>query len=156
MRLLLQLGRGLSLALLVGVVLGFIRQLLLSDEWAHRMLMNVSGVVGFVAVPFVLWSLFKIFNAKLKDEPEGASRADHAGVKFGAGGGLLRDAPLVIRVIAPGLVIAALLAWMFRYETTPTAAGVAYKRDRLTGETYFVAGTLEKRVQRKDDVDCRP
>lgn len=54
---------------------------------------------------------------------------------------------LIFVRVASAIIVGVVLAVLFRYETTPTGPGAAYKQDRWTGDTYFMYGAVERKVK---------
>lgn len=144
-------GRMASGIVLATMVATFVVNVFKDDPWAFQAMMSIANAVGTLVLPWVFWRLYSWCTKRLHaiDGTQGATISaapvSHPNSK-NAG-----QWPVAVRVLAPGIIVALVLAFLFRYETTPADRGVAFKRDRWTGDTYFITGTTERKVRRVAD-----
>jgi hypothetical protein len=129
----------------------FVVNLFKDDPWAYKAMMSIANAAGTLVLPWIVWQLYSWCTQRLRalNGPPTtetitaqASRSDREDAS---------QWPVMAKLMAPGVVIAFVLALLFRYETTPADRGVAFKRDRWSGDTYLITGTVERKVKRVGD-----
>ena len=140
-------GRWASGAILVISVVAFLVDAIQGDGRSYRLAMVIAEALGALAVPFLIWLLYSWCTLRLR-ALDGAEAAERRATleKPVAASISTSQWPAAAKVLAPGILVAVVVAVLFRYETTPSTQGSAYKRDRWTGNTYFLYGPTERKV----------
>lgn len=147
----LTFGRVASGVTLTTMVVTFVVNALNDEPGAFKAMINIAEALGTLVVPWLLWRLYSWCTQRLRELDGVQATAPSASPISRSESRVAGPWPVAAKVMAPGIIIAVVLAFLFRYETTPADRGVAYKRDRWTGDTYFIAGTTERKVQQVDD-----
>lgn len=144
-------GRVASGMILAAMVATFVVNVFKDDPWASRAMMSIANAVGTLVQPWLFWQLYSWCTQRLR-ALDGTQTATHSVAPVGRQESKAESQwPVAAKILAPGIIVAVILALLFRYETTPADRGVAFKRDRWTGDTYFITGTTERKVQRVGD-----
>lgn len=144
-------GRMAAGASLTVSVVTFVVNFIKGDEWTVGVAMSIAEALGTLAVPYLTWRLYAWCTERLKVINRTESEVAPPVPNITPLSASPKHWPALAKVLAPGLLVAVVLALLFRYETTGSDRGVVYKRDRWTGDTYFIAGAIEKKVVRQPD-----
>lgn len=151
MRAWLTIGRVASVVALAAMASSFVRGVLIDDPWAYNAMMSIANAVGTMVLPWLFWRLYSWCTQRLRALDGTQTETPRTTQVSRPESKAASQWPVAAKVLAPGILVAVVLALLFRYETTPADRGVAFKRDRWTGDTYFITGTTERRVQRVGD-----
>lgn len=145
------LGRVVSGVILATMVTTFVVNVFRDDPWAYKATMSIANAFGTLVLPWVFWQLYSWCTKRLRAVDGTQGTAPSAAPVRYPDSKAAGQWPVAVKVLAPGIIVALVIALLFRYETTPADRGVAFKRDRWTGDTYFITGTIERKVQRVGD-----
>lgn len=142
------LGRVVCAVILATMGTTFVVNVFRDDPWAYKALMSIANAVGTLVLPWFFWQLYSWCTKRLRAIDGTQGTAPSAAPVSYPDSKAAGQWPVAVKFLAPGIIVAVVLALLFRYETTPADRGVAFKRDRWTGDTYFITGTIERKVQR--------